>query len=423
MSQAALARQMDAFLSPSQAAIDIRDSFNPRDWVNIYEFAFWASDEGGSQAGLQAGYDRLNPLVAEIQSATAGMGSYEKAQYVQHFMHKNLLSRYIEKQTLITVLLREGSYNCVSSAVLYSILATAAGLDVQGVQTADHAFCVVSTERGPIDNETTNYYGFDPGTQTEFKSQFGSTTGYAYVQPGNYRDRQQIDLRHLVALILYNRMAESSSNQNWGVLAACAINRWYAQGCSRDGRDYDDLVSALLNVGSELIAEKDPSAALLWSDRCIAAYGPSPRWDDFRKIAIQNFMAQAINSGNIQSAKDFLSAHSAELSRSDALDYSIQIEISRIEKTEFQAHNWKAAWQDADAAITRYGQDPRLVQLRSAARNNCFASVYNAAAAAYNKKDFSEAKRLAESGLAEFPGDSRLAQLLNYANSALAGGD
>ena len=103
------------------------------------------------------------------------------------FLHKNLFTSYSVLQTRVDTALETGVFNCVSSAVLYMILARSVGLSVGGVRTTDHAFCSVLVNGQQLDVETTNPYGFNPGAKKEFTDSFGKLTGYTYVPPGNYR--------------------------------------------------------------------------------------------------------------------------------------------------------------------------------------------------------------------------------------------
>ncbi|NIM05099.1 MAG: hypothetical protein GTN65_05665, partial [Armatimonadetes bacterium] len=84
----------------------------------------------------------------------------ERAEAALAFMHRKLLKRYDERQTGIHVLLAQGSYNCVSSGVVYAVLLKALGLKVWGVRTSDHAFCRVQAGEQAFDVETTSPFGF-----------------------------------------------------------------------------------------------------------------------------------------------------------------------------------------------------------------------------------------------------------------------
>ena len=86
-------------------------------------------------------------------------------------MYEKVIVAYKERQTRLNVMFADGSYNCVSSSLLYLALAKACGLDVRGQVTPNHAFCTLYVTDGSgggktkIDVETTNPYGFNPGVR------------------------------------------------------------------------------------------------------------------------------------------------------------------------------------------------------------------------------------------------------------------
>ncbi len=119
-------------------------------------------------------------------------------------MHVNFLKgNYSAMQTQLDVLLKKGTFNCVSSAILYMILVKQAGFSVRGIQTQDHAFCMVQN----VDVETTNPYGYNPGTKKEFSNSFSHVTGFIYVPPTKYHQRNAISDKQMVSLIFQNRIS------------------------------------------------------------------------------------------------------------------------------------------------------------------------------------------------------------------------
>ena len=54
----------------------------------------------------------------------------ERASKILTLMYETTLSQYIENQTKLTTMFQNGTYNCVSSSVLYMALAKACGLKV-----------------------------------------------------------------------------------------------------------------------------------------------------------------------------------------------------------------------------------------------------------------------------------------------------
>ena len=135
--------------------------------------------------------ERIEALLSGLPAYLEGPGKdLPRGEALLLFLHENVFKAYSEPQTKLDVLLDSGRYNCVSSAVLYMIAAEGIGLAVEGVATADHAFCRLPMEDGGVDVETTNSHGYNPGQKREFVNAFGQT-GFSYVPPGNYRLRRR----------------------------------------------------------------------------------------------------------------------------------------------------------------------------------------------------------------------------------------
>ncbi len=121
---------------------------------------------GATDADAAAAKDKLAALVRRFSDEVANVTSQaELGEKALIFLHKNLFSGYSTLQTRVDTALDTGIYNCVSSAVLYMIVARSVGLSVAGVRTTDHAFCTVLINGQPVDVETTNPLGFNPGRE------------------------------------------------------------------------------------------------------------------------------------------------------------------------------------------------------------------------------------------------------------------
>ena len=96
---------------------------------------------GATDESAAAGKDKLVGLLRKFRDEVANVSSpSELGERALTFLHKNLLTGYSFLQTRVDVALDTGVYNCVSSAVLYMIVARSVGLSVSGVRTKDHAF-------------------------------------------------------------------------------------------------------------------------------------------------------------------------------------------------------------------------------------------------------------------------------------------
>jgi tetratricopeptide (TPR) repeat protein len=444
-------------------------------WQDIADIALWASATGiqGASDGT-AGAELVRNAVAEML-AMPDLGSDPKTrgESVLAFIHRRFLKGYTENQTRLDEIFRTGRYNCVSSAVLYTIFAVAAGLDVRGVMTRDHAFVTVDTGAELIDVETTNPIGFDPGNRREFHDGFGKLTGYAYVPARNYRDRTAISQVELVSLILSNRISELERRNRFSEAVPLAINR----AALLEGRHNpvsssfftdprQDLTERLLNYGSSLMRAGQEETALQWAAQASGRYPDEARWQEFIYAALNNLVVKHIRAHRLAEARGALDLHAAALSadnyerpdavvvdaelmqRSEAVRsaeeaqtvlLSIEDALGRGALAERRAKELRvfiilkegerlssAAGQAAalsyiEAALARYGRDTQLENAVRVYRNNRIAELHNAFADLYNRGNYDEAARFIRAALEEFPGNRNLTQDLNLAERALGG--
>lgn len=130
------------------------------------------------------------------------------------WMHQRpLKSGYSEQQTLLSTVLDKGTYNCVSSAVFYTLLGKELGLDVRGVEVPDHAFAKVFVDGEGIDVETTTEYGYNPARSRAAAKKFAERTGFAYIPVSRSHLRRETSPLGLIALIYYNRGVEYSDRE------------------------------------------------------------------------------------------------------------------------------------------------------------------------------------------------------------------
>lgn len=224
---------------------------------------------GTEEEQIAPNLERIDRLIEKLPPYLAGETGLPEGEAILHYLHDELFTVYREPQTRLDVTLQNGSYNCVSSAVLYMLLAKSRGIEVEGVVTPDHAFCRIIQGTGGVDVETTNRYGYNPGEKREFKNAFGET-GFSYVPPGNYRLRTSIDERELIGLILQNRISLLQRQGRIDLTVPLAVDRYTL---SRSERTREELRKELINYASVMNGRQEYLEALDYLDRVRRIWG------------------------------------------------------------------------------------------------------------------------------------------------------
>jgi hypothetical protein len=394
-------------------------------WEDLAEIALWASAVGAGAASRNSPdyRDTLRRAVEELDAEIRAEPDLKvRGDYILSYMHRKFLRSYSALQTRLDTLLTGGRYNCVSSAVLYLILAQSQGLTVRGVAARDHAFASVLGEGGAWDVETTNPYGFDPGNRREFHDQFGKLTGFAYVPARNYRDRTDISPLELVSLILHNRIAEAENRNRYAEAVPLALNRAVLLAEREDpavsrffADPQQDLNERILNYGASLLNGGREEEGLAWAVYAAPLYTGAEtdaRWQEYIDILISNRVAKLCRSRQFDQARGFLagseSLHSAaERRRLELLivDAELTVQVNGIRRDE-----------DADAVLRRIGEaesaemlpPARVREMRAQVDRWRLANFHNRFAAAFNKRDYPSARQILEEALGEFPESPQL---------------
>jgi hypothetical protein len=454
-------------------------------WKDLAEAGLWASTVEFQAAGTSRNGpdDRTAEMLLLLSKAAEELRGApdlpaepgQRGEYVLSYLHKQFLKSYSALQTRLDTLLQNGRYNCVSSAVLYLILARAVDLDVRGVVTKDHAFATLRAGEDSWDVETTNPYGFEPGSRREFHDQFGKLTGFAYVPARNYRDRTAIGPLELVSLILSNRIAEAEARGRFGDAVVFAVNRAALLANREEPEEgffsspQKDLTDRLLNYGAFLLRGNREEEALRWAAYAGARY-PDERWQGYIFAVVNNRVVKLIQGGSFAEARDFLAAGKPLLSgenfrrldlvltdgeltfRAGKLSVPAEGEeiLSAVSRAEAEGRlggkraaelrvfailktaellslssssrrdggntgrDWLAGIAWMEEAQKRYGRDSRIEREIRNYRANRAVEFHNRFAAAFNRRNLDEARRILDEALAEFPSDR---QLLNDRNT------
>jgi hypothetical protein len=437
-------RQGFPSLVPDSRAREFAGLEDGGSWDDLAEAALWASALGmgapgavsASRSASRAPLDTLRQAVEELRAGFTGTGAGALGDYILSYMHRKFLRSYSTRQTRLDTLLSNGTYNCVSSAALYLILAVSQGLEVRGVATRDHAFVTVIQGEESWDVETTNLYGFDPGNRREFHDQFGKLTGFAYVPARNYRNRIELSPLELISLILHNHIADLERQGRYDVAVPLAVSRasLLAERKTPAVSDFfadpgKDLRERILNYGASLLNAGREEEGLRWAvyaGPVFAGAGaqPDPRWQNYINILASNRTIKLCRAGSFAEARGFLADTGSLL---DPAEYrKLEITITDAELTTL-ANGVKQAADAAHAAARL--DEAESAGLLSAARAGelrnylslwLVTDFHNRFAAAFNRQDYSLARSILDEGLAEFPDNRRLRGDLSTLERALA---
>lgn len=450
------AQSTEPRLSPTQFAVELGKASAPLSVSQLIEASLRFS--GADAATIASDTARLEKIVAEAKQAVAPYSTdYEKGDQLLIFMHKRLLTHYSEPQTRVDTLLRTGQFNCVSSAVLYMILGRAIGLHVEGVYTPDHAFCTVKARGRLVDVETTNRYGFDPGTKTAFHDAFGNT-GFTYVPPGNYRLRTATDGRGLLSFILQNRMSLLERQYRFAEAVGLAVDRYAVLGTKAA---LNDLASEAGNYCALLNQRREYAKGITFVDAVEKRYGKLPRLVKLMNGLVHNEVLRFTNAGQYQEALTLIRERSAAgsidasnvaslkrmvterqlaevVNKQPFADALAKVEQSYrqgdIQKSQYQSYlvavfgkeaqstaakqGYLAAAKVLEQGIKLTGGDPQLERGRQVYINNYVATVHNRFAALFNNQEYTKARQIVDEGLKIVPDSSILNQDLSLLQQA-----
>ncbi len=350
---------------------------------------------GASEDSLPAGRRVLLSHIELLRNTAAGIEDQARlAELALVYMHQKILRAYSYPQARVDAALDTGVFNCVSSAVLYLIFARSLGLSVGGARTNDHAFCTVSVNGNPVDVETTNPYGFNPGQKKEFKDQFGKTTGFSYVPPSNYSDRRSIGEKDLLVLILYDRASLATRTRDFRAAINPAATAYQTV-------PSDEFLHLLVLSVSNYTAWLGQTGEFQRAQGLIraveAAYGENKDLEQRSSELFHNQALTLIENGNLEDADALMggSPDGAPIDEKDWLDISAFIVMKRAE-----IGSRKGGFSEGSRIIAsgmeKLGRMPILLR-------SFEAYVHNASAALFNSRNFAEARKTLTAGLAVHP--------------------
>jgi len=405
---------------------------------------------GVSDGDLETMYERTITDFSRIATELSAVeGEEARAEMALTYLHETVFTRYSALQTRFDTVLINGSFNCVSSSVFYALLMQYLGYSVHGVVTKDHAFCrVILSDSQGFDVETTTPHGFNPGKKTEFTDDFGTVTGFSYVPPGNYRDRTDVTIVDLIALIAQNRMSYLEERNQYREALAIGVDRFAFY--NRDPLQRAEFIRGVQNLIAQYNRKQQYAEALSLLNEVVDVYGQEG-FSEMYSAMLNNRCLELVKAGRSEEARVLYdSAVSRNLvSSSVARDISVMISesiLSRVVEngpldqsriaimdawtrrditidrrneyivyiyskeiqTWLSRQDFERSLELVEEALTLTGGSTRLTQIRTSVNQAIATDYHNRFATLFNAGKRTEAFSVLDEGLGRFPRDSRL---------------
>ncbi len=386
----------------------------------------------------------------------------ERGKAILKYLYQNYLKAYSLNQTKIDVALETGTYNCVSSAVLYMAAAKAAGLEVRGQSTTQHAFCSIyvpdekSGKPKRIDVETTNPYGFNPGSKEEIEHE-NQIKKYYVVPKKYYSNRQEVSDGVFAGLIAGNLCADYIKSGEYTKALPLGAARWNAvknepvKSVASVRNSFDILAANYVNL-------LPPSAAsyfstLDWFSAFIDRWGSTDFLQKNLDSSIINLLVLCFQEKNYPLAREAYEKYKTKLSlsqitkseeiitdtiiitatdglppeqkveeinhllSSDELSNSARQNRANLHLESYwleylnqlmNSRNYELGYTNATNALSQLPKSTKIKAMQNGFYNNQIATIHNSFAKQANARNFEAAQAIVEEGLEKYPNDKTL---------------
>lgn len=404
-----------------------------------------------------------------ITPQTMALSEEERGKTILKLLYEVCLSRYSALQTKVDVAIQTGEYNCVSSAILYMALAKAAGLQIKGQKTSEHAFCSVyipvekSGQSKKIDVETTNPYGFNPGSKEAVMHE-NEIKGYYIVPKTYYSNRKEVTDSLFAGLIAGNLCSYYLDHDDYNSAVPLGAARYLAVSNQKNSatqdvrKEFDILAANYVNIIPE------SAAAFLdtvkWFCSFIDRWGITTFLQTNMDNAINNFLVltyeeqdfdlaydgwlqskKYVSANKIQSYEEMLVdtlvistvealppeeqlSYITKLLEEDPAAAQNQLLTSTAARNRLGLHlenvwlgilnnyinnrEYKTGYEVSSQALEQLPKSSKIKTMQKNFYNNCIAIIHNEFAGLANSGKYSEAKEVLEQGLAVYPEDKTL---------------
>ena len=349
---------------------------------------------------------RIDAIAEKAKLAVASARDpKERADLLLRWLHREVLKKgYRGPQTALSVLLDEQTFNCVSSAALYNIIALKLGIDVRAIEVPDHAFSIVYQGTSHVDVETTSPLGFNPA-RDQIKN-FERMTGFRYVPETHRNQRREVTEAGLAALIYYNRGVElgRAKRHHEALLAYVRAMNLDAEFASA----VKNTLSTLANWSHELITQRQWQQAVDVITIGVELAPNDAALVNNQLVTWNRWAASLIDAGKRDEAVAVLKQAARALPKGGFEVMQAWVYIKAGEEL-IKARKWQAALSAGEEGLPRLDPVPRQELVKW--RDNLFVRWMNAEVRA---GQFEAAGGALARSLDAVPVDPRMSQMAAY---------
>ena len=223
-----------SFLPRALTAIFIDTYYFPDDQITVTEEKFFNDLLDGSQESfdnfdafliasgivskdeIQFYQDRFQQIEKSVRSEIVSNSNQNipKAKIILKWLHENFFKHYKKDTRGIHDLINKGEYDCLSSSIIYYILAVKLELDIRFIKVPEHVFCQVYQPQNSywINVETTSPYGYNPGEAEIIKME--KKIVKTYLPKTEYSNKETIEFFPLLSYVILERNSLESDGGN-----------------------------------------------------------------------------------------------------------------------------------------------------------------------------------------------------------------
>ncbi len=351
---------------------------------------------------------RLDELEEQAREAVASAKTpAAKGEALLKWMHAGPMSKgYVANQTDLSTVLDTGTFNCVSSATLFNVLALGLGLDARAIEVPTHAFSILYEGTNHMDVETTTPQGFNPARDPAVAAKVQALTGFRYIPDAHRDQRREVREAGLAAIIYYNHGVRLGQEKRYH---EALMEYFRAMSLDEEfGSAVKNALAVLANWGVELQKGGKYEQALEVVETGLALAPEDALLRNNQRAIWSGWANDAIDAGHVDDALAILGRAARAVPDAGFGDLRSWVFLKRAEKLVRESH-WTEALAAALPGLDRLegGARDEIVSWRSSLYARWFTSEVR-------QGHYDAAAQVIEQGLAAIPDDAALRQNAGY---------